>query len=214
MDGESSNVDLSKLFWDGAVQEDGRALLILVTHELGVHFLVSLQGDSTALVVFVVDELVVGFIDQLDVIQSNSGDAVVTVLFYADEAVGVDVHHLVVGIDESLHGLGEVGVRLANAGQSDGLLELLGADLTILIEIGKGRDLIPQSLHDGLVLVQASWVNGALALDDGGTQSHALEIVVVQEAIVVNIVHVTDDEFDTLIPRVTHFDFVLNLGST
>lgn len=51
------------------------------------------------------DKIVVGLIYQLDVIQSDSGDAVVTVLFYADEAVVVDVHHLVVSINESLHGL-------------------------------------------------------------------------------------------------------------
>lgn len=56
-----------------------------------------------------------------------------------------------------------------------------------LIEIGKGRNLIPQRLHDGPVFVQACWVDGALALHDGGTQSHALEVVVIQEAIVVNI---------------------------
>lgn len=56
-----------------------------------------------------------------------------------------------------------------------------------LIEIGKGGDLIPQGLHDGSVLCQASLVDVALALDNGGTQSHALEVVVVQEAIVVQI---------------------------
>lgn len=59
--------------------------------------------------------------------------------------------------------------------------------LTYLIEIGKGGDLVPQSLHDGAVLIQASWVDGSLALDDGGTQSHALEVIVVQEAVVVKI---------------------------
>lgn len=213
-DGESSNVGLNGLFWDWAVQVDGGALVALVTHELGVQLLVSLQGDSTALVVFVADEAVVGIIDLLDVLQGEPGDAVVTVLLYADQTVGVDVHHLVVGIDESLHGLGEVGVGLSNAGSFDGILELIGGDLTVMIQIGKGRDLIPQSLHDGAVFVQASWVDGALAFDDGGTQSHALEVVVIQEAIVVNVVHVADDEFNTLFPWVTHFDFGINLGST
>lgn len=207
IDGESSNVGLSSLFGDWAVQVDGWALVALVTHELSVQLLVSLQGNSSLLVVFVADEVVVGLIDLLDVINSDSGDAVVTVLLYADQAVVVDVHHLVVGIDESLHGLGEIGIGLAQAGRSDGLLELFGGDLAVLIEIGKGGDLVPQSLHDGAVLIQASWVDGALALDDGGTQSHALEVIVVQEAVVVNIVHVTNDEFDALIPRVAHFDF-------
>lgn len=56
-----------------------------------------------------------------------------------------------------------------------------------LVEIGKGGDLIPERLHDELVFVQAGRVDLALALDDGGTESHALEIVVVQEAIVVNV---------------------------
>lgn len=55
------------------------------------------------------DELVVGFIDLLDIIQSDSGDAVVTVLGYADQTVGVNVHHLVVSINESLHGLQMIG---------------------------------------------------------------------------------------------------------
>lgn len=53
IDGESSNVGLSSLFGDWAVQVDGWALVALVTHELGVQLLVSLQGDSSLLVVFV-----------------------------------------------------------------------------------------------------------------------------------------------------------------
>lgn len=51
------------------------------------------------------DQVVVGIIDQLDVINSQTGDAVVTVLLYADQTVVVDVHHLVVGINEGLHRL-------------------------------------------------------------------------------------------------------------
>lgn len=58
---------------------------------------------------------------------------------------------------------------------------------TYLIEIGKGGDLIPERLHDELVFVQTGRVDFALAFDDGGTEGHALEIVVVQEAIVVNV---------------------------
>lgn len=53
IDGESSNVGLSSLFGDWAVQVDGWALVALVTHELGVQLLVSLQSDSSLLVVFV-----------------------------------------------------------------------------------------------------------------------------------------------------------------
>lgn len=41
-DGESSNVGSNSLFWDWAIQIDGRAVVALVTQELGVQFLVSL----------------------------------------------------------------------------------------------------------------------------------------------------------------------------
>lgn len=139
------------LFRNWAVQVDGRALGVLVAHELRVQLLVSLQGDATLLVVLLLllanrnetntlhlvengryillvlfldsfqhipirsyiladkdtyaDQVVVGIIDQLDVINSQTGDAVVTVLLYADQTVVVDVHHLVVGINEGLHRL-------------------------------------------------------------------------------------------------------------
>lgn len=51
------------------------------------------------------DQAVVGIINQLDVIDGQTGDAVVTVLLYADQTVVVDVHHLVMSFNESLHGL-------------------------------------------------------------------------------------------------------------
>lgn len=69
IDGESSNVGLSSLFGDWAVQVDGWALVALVTHELGVQLLVSLQGDSSLLVVFVLlgldGKTVVSMVDKL-----------------------------------------------------------------------------------------------------------------------------------------------------
>jgi hypothetical protein len=44
----------------------------------------------------------------------------------------VDVNGLEVGVDESLHGLGEVIIGLANAGLLDGALELVNSDETVL----------------------------------------------------------------------------------
>lgn len=44
-------VESGDLLWNWAEQVDGRALGVLVTEEVRVQFLVSLQGDTTALVV-------------------------------------------------------------------------------------------------------------------------------------------------------------------
>jgi hypothetical protein len=56
-----------------------------------------------------------------------------------------------------------------------------------LVEVSELCDLAPQVLHDLLVVSEA--LSGVLApaFDDGGAESQALEVILVQVAIVVNV---------------------------
>lgn len=56
-----------------------------------------------------------------------------------------------------------------------------------LIEISQVGDFVPEAAHDVLIFRQFGWIAFAFAFDDAGTHSHAFEIVLVQEAIVVNV---------------------------
>lgn len=53
--------------------------------------------------------------------------------------------------------------------------------------IGNVRNLLPQGGHKILVVVHAVLLDGSLALNHGGTDGHALKVLVVQEAVVVNV---------------------------
>lgn len=50
-----------------------------------------------------VQKLVEGIVDDFDFVGGEPLDAVVAELFEPDDAIGVDVHHLEVGLDESAH---------------------------------------------------------------------------------------------------------------
>ena len=73
-----------------------------------------------------------------------------------------------------------------------------------LVEISQFSDLVPQVSHDLLVLLEGGVVPLAFALNDGVANGQAFEVVLVQEAVVVNVVHIPDDELDAVVPRVSH----------
>merc|ERR1712203_1301434 len=86
----------------------------------------------------------------------------------------------------------------------DSVCKFLSVNFTVLVEIGQLSDFIPQVSHDLLVLFEGGLVPVTLALDDGVADGQALEVVFVQRAIAVNVVHVPHEELDAVIPRVSH----------
>ena len=75
---------------------------------------------------------------------------------------------------------------------------------TDLVEICQLGNLIPQVGHDLLVLLEDVLAPLALGLDDSVADSQALEVVLVQEPVVVDVVHVAHDELDAVVPTVSH----------
>ena len=73
-----------------------------------------------------------------------------------------------------------------------------------LVEVCELCDLVPEVCHDLLVLGELGVVPLALALDDGVAHGQALEVVLVQEPVVVDVVHVAHDELDAVVPTVSH----------
>ena len=73
-----------------------------------------------------------------------------------------------------------------------------------LVKVCELCDLVPQVGHDLLVLGELGVVPLALALDDGVPDGEALEVVLVQEAVVVDVVHEPHDELDAVVPAVRH----------
>ena len=73
-----------------------------------------------------------------------------------------------------------------------------------LVEVSQLGDLVPQVGHDLLVLLVPVFAPLALALNDGVPHGEALEVVLVEEAVVVNVVHEADHELDAVIPGVSH----------
>ena len=69
-----------------------------------------------------------------------------------------------------------------------------------LVEVGKIGNLVPQVPHHLLVLLELGVFPFSLSFDDGVADGQALEVVPVQDAVVVNVVHVPDDEFDAVVP--------------
>jgi len=194
-------LDLGK----GSEKVDGIALLVRVGNELGVEFLVPLQADSTGLLVFITKKVIVSIVNLLNVSIGSSADAVQSVFVDPDEAVSVNINSLEVISDEALESRGEFSVGLSRAVLLDGLLELLNAYLTVLVEVSQSCDFVPEVGHDLLVLGVVLVAEVATALDEAVAEGEALEVVLVQVAIVVNVVHEPDDELDAVIPGVSHF---------
>ena len=74
-----------------------------------------------------------------------------------------------------------------------------------LVEISQFSDFVPQISHDLLVLLEGSVIPLALALNHGVPDGQTFKVILVQSTIAINVVHVPDDEFDTVVPRVSHF---------
>lgn len=178
----------------------GVAVLIGVADELGVQFLVTGKGDASGLLVFLVEELVVGSIELSNGLVGHPLDTVCPVFVDSYAAVTIDINSSEKSVNESLEGFGEIAVALSYTVVLDSGLKLLSGHLSILVEVGKIGNLVPQVPHDLLVLLELGVLPFSLSFDDGVADGQALEVVPVQDAVVVNVVHVPDDEFDAVVP--------------
>jgi hypothetical protein len=176
------------------------ALLIGVTDELSVELLVTGEGDAAGLLVFIVEELLVGGIQLSNGLVGHPLDAVGSVFIDSNSAVTVNINGSEARVNEKSECCGEFGIRFALAGNLDTLLEFINRHLTVLVEVGKIGDLVPEVLHDLLVLLEGGIVEVAFSFDDCVPDSQTFEVVLVQETVVVNVVHVPDDELDAVVP--------------
>ena len=69
-----------------------------------------------------------------------------------------------------------------------------------LVEVSQIGDLVPEVLHDFLVLLEDGLVPFTFAFDDCVANGQTFKVVLVQETVVVNVVHVPDDELDAVVP--------------
>ena len=77
-------------------------------------------------------------------------------------------------------------------------------NITYLVEVSQIGNLVPQVSHDLLVFLECGFIPVAFAFNDGVANGQAFEIVLIQETVVVDVVHVPDDELDSVIPWVCH----------
>jgi len=176
------------------------ALLIGVSDELGVQLLVTGQGDATGLLVLIVEELLVGSIQLADGLVGHPLDAVCPVLVDSNSAVTVYVNSSEARVNEKFEWCGEIVIRFSLAGNFDSLFEFLSRNFTVLVEVSQIGDLVPQVLHDFLVLLELGVIPFTFSFDDCVANGQTFEVVLVQETVVVNVVHVPDDEFDAVVP--------------
>jgi len=187
-------------FWQGSEEVASVALLIRVANELGIKLLVTGEGDASSLLVLLVEELVVRSIELSNGLVGHPLDTVCPVFIDSYTAITIDINSSEKSVNECLEGLGKILVALSYTMVLDSSLKLLSGHLSILVEVSQLGDLVPQVLHDFLVLLELGIIPFALALNDGVADGQAFEVVPVQDAVVVNVVHVPDDEFDAVVP--------------
>jgi len=176
------------------------ALLIGVADELSVQLLVTGKGDSTGLLVLIVEELLVGSIQLSNGLVGHPLDAVCPVLVDSNSAVTIDIDGPEDCVNKVFESCGQLSEWLADGSSLESLLELLDGNLSVLVEVSQISDLVPQVLHDLLVLLELGVIPFAFAFDDCVANGQTFEVVLVQETVVVNVVHVPDDEFDAVVP--------------
>ena len=180
------------------------AVLVGVPDELRVQLLVAVEGDPAVLLVLCREQLLVSFVELLDALVGHAVDAVEAVLVGADAAVAVNVDRPERAVDKELKGFREIGVRLSLAGGLDTALELVHGDFAVFVKVGQFGDLVPEVEHDLGVLLVHGLGPVTLVLDDGVSHGQALEVVFIEEAVVVDVVHVADDKLDAVVPRIGH----------
>lgn len=190
---------------EGSEEVHSVALLIGVGDELSIELLVAWEADATDLLVLFGEEAVVSIIDLLDVREGRAAYAVQPVLINADDTVTININSLKGVGNETLECSREISVGFATAVFLNSLLEFFNSYLAVLVEVSELSNLIPEIVHDLGVGGVGGIFEHATSLDEGGAKGKADEVILVKVAIVINVVHVPDDEFDTVVPGVSHF---------
>lgn len=189
---------------EGAKEEASVASLVRVANEVGVKLLVTFKGDSSLLLVIIVQKLVISIIELLDGLVGHPLNTVASEFVDSNGAVTININGFEKAVNECFESGWELGIALAHAIVLNGFFKLISGDLTILVEVSKFSNFSPEVGHDLLVFLEDILAPLSLGLNDGVANGQALEVVLVQEAVVVNVVHVPDDELDTVIPAVCH----------
>jgi len=193
---------------EGAEEVDGGAAFIGVADELSVQLLVASEGDASSLLVVIVEQFFVGGIEFANALVGHPVYAVNSEFGKTNGTVTVNVNGSEIDIDKGLEGTRHISELLALAMCLNSLFKFFSTHFAVLVEISQLCDLVPQVSHDLLVLLESGLVPVTFAFDDGVANGQAFEVVLVQETIVVNVVHVPDDELDAVVPRVSHVWFL------
>merc|ERR1712110_118690 len=154
----------------------------ILVHFLGDDFKGAKKKTGIARLIGIANELSVQF---LVTFQSNTTGFLVFIVeqFFissielADGLVGHSVHTVNSEFSKSD---GTITVNINGS-------ELISRNLSILVEVSQIGNLVPQVSHDLLVFLECGF-------NDGVANGQAFEIVLIQETIVVDVIHVPDDE--------------------
>jgi len=176
----------------------------LGTNELGVELLVAGKGDATSSFVSITHKFVVGIVDLSNVSVGTTGDDILTVFIKTNGTITIDVNTLELVLNESLEHGRELSIALVDTVDLDSCLEFINIDFTVLVEISKEGDLVPQVIHNFAVGLEPGSREFTLSFKDGVPYSKALEVILVEDTIVVNVVEVPDNVSDAVIVSVSH----------
>jgi len=174
----------------------------LVTNELGVQFPVAGKTDATSCLIGIVNKMVEGVVNLFNIGISTTGDNILTVFIKSYGAITVDVNSLELVFNEGLEHGWELVVALVDAVHLDSGFELIYIYFTVLIEVSKEGDLVPQIIHDLAVRKEPVLREFTLVFKDGIPYSKTFEVILVKDTIVVNVVEVPDDVSDAVIVSV------------
>merc|ERR1712088_674411 len=184
----------------GAKEETGIARLIGIANELSVQFLVTFQSNTTGFLVIIVEQFFIGSIELPDGLVGHSVHAINSGFSESDGTVTVNINGLENAGYKGLKGRWKINICLSNTVTLDGFCEFISANFVVLVEVSQLGNLVPQVSHDLLVLLECAFIPVTFAFDDGVANSQAFEVILIQETVVVNVVHVPDDELDAVIP--------------
>jgi len=184
----------------GAKKKTGIARLIGIANELSVQFLVTFQSNTTGFLVFIVEQFFVGSIELADGLVGHSVHTVNSEFSKSDGTITVDINGLENAGYKGLKGRWKINICLSNTIILDGFCEFISANFVVLVEVSQIGNLVPQVSHDLLVFLECGFIPVAFAFNDGVANGQAFEIVLIQETVVVDVVHVPDDELDSVIP--------------
>jgi len=193
---------------EGAKEVDSGAAFIGVADELSIQLLVASEGDASSLLVVIVEQFFVSGIEFANALVGHPVYAVNSEFGETNGTVTVNVNGSEIDINKGLEGTRHVSEKLALTMCLNSLFKFFSTDFAVLVEISQLCDLVPQVSHDLLVLLESGLIPVTFAFNDGVANGQAFEVVLVQETIVVNVVHVPDDEFDSVVPRVSHYWFL------